>query len=63
MWRDGDVARETTGGCDVALRPRGRAAGGPRVAHEGQVYTCHEYNTFNISLFLELANNIMRLPI
>ena len=32
-WRGGDVARGTTGVCDVALRPRGRAAGGLRVAH------------------------------
>ena len=30
-WRV-DVARGTTGGCNVALRPRGRAADGPRVA-------------------------------
>ena len=30
-WR-ADVARGTTGRCDVALRPRGRAADGPRVA-------------------------------
>ena len=28
--RRADVARGTTGGCDVALRPRGRAADGPR---------------------------------
>ena len=32
--RGGDVARKTTDGCDVALRPRGKAAGGPRMAHE-----------------------------
>ena len=30
-WR-ADVARGTTGGCDMALRPCGRAADGPRVA-------------------------------
>ena len=28
--RRADVARGTTGGCDVAMRPRGRAADGPR---------------------------------
>ena len=57
------MARGTTGGCDMALRPRGRAASGPRVAHEGHVYTCHDYSTYNISLFLELANDTMRFPI
>ena len=29
--RRADVACGTTGGCDVALRPRGRAADGPRM--------------------------------
>ena len=47
-WR-ADVARGTTGGCDVALRPRGRAADGPRVADtcaRGR-HVCAIY-TFNI---------------
>ena len=32
IGRRADVARGTTGGCDVALRPRGRAADGPHLA-------------------------------
>ena len=33
------MARGTTGRCDVALRPRGRAADGPRVADTcGRIY-------------------------
>ena len=51
------MARRTTGGCDVALRPRGRAADGPRGAWVTRVYVSHIlYNIHIISLFLELAN-------
>ena len=31
--RQADVARRSARGCDVALRPRGRATAGPREAH------------------------------
>ena len=41
MWRGGDVARGTTGGCDVALRPRGRAADGPRGARVTRVHVSY----------------------
>ena len=46
MWRGSDVARGTTGGCDVALRPRGRAADGPRGAWVTRVHV--SYILYNI---------------
>ena len=63
MWRGSDVARGTTGGCDAALRPRGRAADGPRGAWVTRVHASYTlYNMHNISLFLELANLSNPLP-
>ena len=63
MWRV-DVARETTGGCDVA---------GPPMAHAWltrvrRADTCArisyiDYIIVHISLFLELANDSNRSPI
>ena len=51
------MAHGTTGGCDVALRPRGRAADGPRGAWVTRVHVSYIlYNIHIISLFLELAN-------
>ena len=57
------MARGTTGGCDVALRPRGRAADGPHGAWVTRVHVSYIlYNIHIISLFLELANLSNPLP-
>ena len=63
MWRGGDVARGTTSECDVALRPHGRAADGPRGAWVTRVHVSYIlYNIHIISLLLELANLSHLIP-
>ena len=57
------MAHGTTGGCNVALRPRGRAADGPRGAWVTRVHVSYIlYNIHIISLFLELANLSHLIP-
>ena len=57
------MARGTTGRCDVALRPRGRAADGPGGAWVTRVHVSYIlYNIHIISLFLELANLSHLIP-
>ena len=57
------MAHGTTGGCDVALRPRGKAADGPRGAWVTRVHVSYIlYNIHIINLFLELANLSHLIP-